>query len=94
MHSTNVIDVQEATLRFSKKPRVVLDGVSFCWGVDDGEHLFEMVLNQLIAVSVECGSPLKNMTTQISQPLLNYPELPNQCLGLHWILIPATTKVI
>jgi hypothetical protein len=67
MHSTNVIDVQEATLRFSKKPRVVLDGVSFCWGVDDGEHLFEMVLNQLIAVSVECGSPLKSMTTQISQ---------------------------
>jgi hypothetical protein len=54
-----------------------LDGVSFCWGVDDGEHLFEMVLNQLIGVSVECSSALKNMTTQISQITLKIFRTPN-----------------
>jgi hypothetical protein len=50
MDSANVIDVQKTALWFTEQARVVLDCVPFCWCVDDGEHLFEMVLDQLMGV--------------------------------------------
>jgi hypothetical protein len=49
--STDVVDVQEAAFRFAEEARVILDRVTFCWCVDDGEHFFQMILNQLVGVS-------------------------------------------
>jgi hypothetical protein len=46
------MNVQEAALRFSEQSRVILNSISLCWGIDDGEHLFEMFLNQLNSVSI------------------------------------------
>jgi len=45
MHSPNIVDVQEAALGLSKKSRIILDGITFCWCIDNREHLFEVVLD-------------------------------------------------
>jgi hypothetical protein len=37
--STSVIDVEKAAFWSAEETRIVLNGISFCWGVDDGEHL-------------------------------------------------------
>ena len=50
INSANVIDVQITALWLAEEARIVLDCVSFCWCVDNGEHLFQVVLDQLIEV--------------------------------------------
>jgi hypothetical protein len=37
--STSVIDVEKAAFWSAEETRIVLNRISFCWGVDDGEHL-------------------------------------------------------
>ena len=51
--SANVIDVQKAAFWLTEETRVVLDRISFRWSVYDGEHLFQMVLDQLQKLALE-----------------------------------------
>lgn len=51
VNTSCIIDVQEAAFRSSEKPRVVLDCVALGWGVYDGEHFFQVLLDQLYRVS-------------------------------------------
>lgn len=39
-----IIDVQKAALWPPEQPGVILDGVTFGWGIDDAEHLFQVSL--------------------------------------------------
>ena len=48
MDAVYVVDVEEATFGTSEETRIVLDGVAFCRGVDDGEHFFEVFLEELV----------------------------------------------
>jgi hypothetical protein len=47
LDTVHVLDVQETALGAAEEGRVVLDGVAFGGGVDDGEHLFEVVEDEL-----------------------------------------------
>lgn len=51
MYSANIIDVQETTFWSPEEPRIVLDGITFCRRVDDGEHLFQVLLNELFSLA-------------------------------------------
>lgn len=54
--SANIVDVQETALRLSEESRIILDCIALCWGVNDREHLFEVVLDQLLCVRmIEMG---------------------------------------
>ncbi len=55
INAANVIDVQETALWLAEEPRIVLNCVSFCGCIDDGEHFFKMVLDQLSEVREKSG---------------------------------------
>lgn len=42
-----LVYAEEAPLRLPKQAGVVLDGVGFCGGVDDAEHLLQMCFEEL-----------------------------------------------
>lgn len=42
-----VEDVEEASFGFPEEAGEILNGITFCWRVDDAEYLFQMVLDQL-----------------------------------------------
>jgi hypothetical protein len=51
--STSIIDVEKAAFWPAEETRIVLNRISFCWGVDDGEHLLQVILDQLLKLDFE-----------------------------------------
>lgn len=50
MHSANIVDVEKTAFWSSEEPGVVLNSIAFCRGVNDGEHLLQVILYKLYSL--------------------------------------------
>jgi hypothetical protein len=49
LNPVDVMDIQKTALWFAKNTGIVLNCVAFSWRVDNTEHFFQMILNELKA---------------------------------------------